>query len=392
MRQESGSIQRLREEMVKMNDVLKRCKRKPMNHFMIWGDWTISSHIANPMSSLLYLTKSLAQGVLVVTLNPPSSCLISDFRYEDQVKNDAQVLRYGICKGRVHPLKLLKQKKIIKSGDVIGIDSKLMSLIQAIEIVNLFPENDFEEWVGVIESLSVIKDEQEMVQEREAINLAEQVFQDRILPKIERKLSRGEKITTLDLAAIIASYGAKHCVDNSLSIILINEHSCHPHGKTGDPNWRSIIEQGDIIVFNWGYSVGGNCSDITRAVMIGKPKTDKQKEFEKAYKLMIRVKKALMAAIKDGVYGKEIWKIAQKMINESSFSRFDLDITGHGIGIQIHNYPLVSHDHLSAGQILSVEPGINLLGIAHARVGGQVLVAKDGCEDLSSLSEDLVII
>jgi Xaa-Pro aminopeptidase len=244
----------------------------------------------------------------------------------------------------------------------------------------------------IIEGLSVIKDEQEMLQEKEAIRLAEKVFQSHILPKIERKLSRGKKVTTLDLAAIIASYGVKHSAENFLSIILINEHSCHPHGKTGDKNWRSTIEQGDIIVFNWGYSVGGNCSDITRAMMIGKPKTKEQKDFEGAYKLMIEAKKVLMSTIKDGVHSKEIWKIATKMVETAGYPKNSLNITGHGIGIQIHNYPLVSRDHLTAGQLLSVEPGLNLPGIGHARVGGQVLVTNDGCEDLSSLSEELVII
>jgi hypothetical protein len=117
-----------------------------MSHFIVWGKWADGAHIANPIAPLRYLTKCEAQGLFVVTLDPPSSCLISDFRYEDQVKNKAQVLRYGICRGRVNLFKLLKQKEIIKPGDVIGIDYTLMTFAQCIYLWDQFPEpdNDFE--------------------------------------------------------------------------------------------------------------------------------------------------------------------------------------------------------------------------------------------------------
>ena len=65
--------------------------------------------------------------------------------------------------------------------------------------------------------------------------------------------------------------------------------------------------------------------------------------------------------------------------------------TGHGLGLEIHEYPRLQKVVLKAGQCLTVEPGLYYPGIGGARIEDVVIVEKDGCRILSKFPKQLEI-
>jgi Xaa-Pro aminopeptidase len=65
--------------------------------------------------------------------------------------------------------------------------------------------------------------------------------------------------------------------------------------------------------------------------------------------------------------------------------------TGHGLGLEIHEYPRLQKVVLKAGQCLTVEPGLYYPGIGGARIEDVVIVEKTGCRILSRFPKQLEI-
>lgn len=65
--------------------------------------------------------------------------------------------------------------------------------------------------------------------------------------------------------------------------------------------------------------------------------------------------------------------------------------TGHGVGLDIHEPPLLDFNGpaLLAGEAMTVEPGLYCREIGGIRVEDMVIVRDDGCENLNSLHEGL---
>src|SRR5438132_11530593 len=65
--------------------------------------------------------------------------------------------------------------------------------------------------------------------------------------------------------------------------------------------------------------------------------------------------------------------------------------TGHGLGLEIHEYPRLQKVMLKAGQCLTVEPGLYYPGIGGARIEDVVIVTRSGCKILSRFPRVLEI-
>ncbi len=116
--------------------------------------------------------------------------------------------------------------------------------------------------------------------------------------------------------------------------------------------------------------------------MAGKP-SEKQK---KLYQIVQKAYEKAYEAIKPGAKGCEVDSAGRKTIEEAGYGEYFVHGLGHGVGLEVHEPPTLSissKDILAAGNVVTDEPGIYLIGYGGIRVEDTVLVTKTGAEKLT---------
>ena len=137
----------------------------------------------------------------------------------------------------------------------------------------------------------------------------------------------------------------------------INEVVCH-----GIPSEKEILKEGDIINVDVSTILDGYYSDASRMFMIGKVSPEKEK--------LVRVAKECleigMKAAKPFGFVGDIGHAIQKHAEKNGFSVVR-DVCGHGVGLEFHEEPEVTHFGrkgtgmlLVPGMVFTIEPMINM--------------------------------
>ncbi len=164
-------------------------------------------------------------------------------------------------------------------------------------------------------------------------------------------------------------------------------NSASPHHETSD----RVIQPGDAVVFDWGGTLEGYFSDVTRTIHVGEP----SEEFRRVYDVVLRANQAALDAVAPGVPCEAIDEAARALIGEEGYGAAFIHRVGHGLGLDVHEEPyLVSGNAtpLLAGMVFSDEPGIYLQGRFGVRVEDAVLCTDTGGERLNEATRELSIV
>jgi Xaa-Pro aminopeptidase len=159
-----------------------------------------------------------------------------------------------------------------------------------------------------------------------------------------------------------------------------------PHAR---PSQRAI-EHGDLVVLDFGAKVDGYGSDMTRTVVAGGKPTDKQRHL---YDAVFEAQQAGVNAIVAGVEQIVVDRACREVLAKHGLAEAYTHGTGHGIGLEIHEQPILSTRSLGilrAGQVVTVEPGAYLPGFGGVRVEDSVVVTEKGCVSITRSPKGLV--
>jgi Xaa-Pro dipeptidase len=167
--------------------------------------------------------------------------------------------------------------------------------------------------------------------------------------------------------------------------VSIGRNTAFPHGSTV----AQTLREGDMILLDDGCSVDGYLSDITRAVVFGKPSA-RQKQI---WNLERQAQDAAFAACRLGAACEAVDFAARKVIVDAGFGPgYKLPglphRTGHGIGLDIHewNYMVKGNKTpLEAGMCFSDEPMI-VDGEFGVRLEDCIYMTEDGARFFSKQS------
>ena len=163
------------------------------------------------------------------------------------------------------------------------------------------------------------------------------------------------------------------------TIVASGSRSAFPHGGCSDKK----IREGDVVVVDVGATYKFYRSDMTRTLVAGKP-SEKQK---KLYQIVKRAQEKAFEAIKPNVKAKDVDAVARKIIADAGYGEYFVHNLGHGVGLEVHEPPTLSPDSkdtLAVGNVVSVEPGIYLVGYGGVRIEDTVLVQKNGAQKLTN--------
>lgn len=254
--------------------------------------------------------------------------------------------------------------------------SELLGFEKRSEGVNLIPLSH------KLSAIRIQKDASEIALIREAIRIADEAFM-KILPEIK------VGVTEAHIAAVLEHemrlLGASG--PSFTTIVASGYRSAMPHGTASEKQ----LEAHDPITIDFGCIYKGYCSDATRTVFLGEP-TD---EMRRIYEVVLEAQETCVAALKPGMTGQAIDKVARDVINEAGYGRNFGHGLGHSLGLLVHEPPSASPGSeavLHPGTFITVEPGVYVPGVGGVRIEDTCLITEDGSEILTNLPKELTVL
>lgn len=314
------------------------------------------------------------EGMLVFT--PENKYIIVDGRYTIQAKEQAK--DFEVIEYKTLPYKIIADMRF----DKIGFEDKTISYTSFKMMSRAMPAVTT---IGISVELNEyrkVKSDEECKNIRRAEQIGDMAF-EHILPFIKPGIT--EREIALELEYFMKKHGASALSFDT--IVAVGERSALPHANLTDKE----VEEGKVVLMDYGCVYNGYCSDMTRTVAVGYA-DDKTKNI---YDTVLNAQLAAIDAIKAGVHNKEVDKVARDIIANAGYGENFNHSLGHGVGLEIHEQPNLSprsEDVLKAGNIVTVEPGVYVEGFCGIRIEDLVMVRSDGCENFTHSSKDFIIL
>lgn len=322
--------------------------------------------IFNP-TNLTYFTNFAAATALYIPEQGDCTLYVSTVNYE-QAKAETKGINVEPIKRSENLMEKISQQAPKKLGvDTLPIESwRSLSKAMGSE-ENLLPINN------LIRELRSVKDEEEIKLIREACRLAGIGMQT-------AKEIIGVGLKEREAAAEIEYAMRKAGSDGAAfdTIVASGATSAFPHGS----NLERTIREGDFVVVDLGATYKFYRSDVTRTFIASKA-SEKQARVYDTVKL---AHEKAFETIKPKVAASEVDGTARRLIEKAGFGEFFVHNLGHGVGLEVHEAPILSPDSkdvLEAGNVVTDEPGIYLPGFGGVRIEDTVLVTKNGAEVLT---------
>lgn len=234
----------------------------------------------------------------------------------------------------------------------------------------------------IINTLRSVKTEFEVESIIKAQRIAEDAF-NHILNFI--KVGVTEKEIALELDFYMLHHGGEGLSFETIAVSGAN--SSMPHGVPSNKK----IENGDFITMDFGTIINGYHSDMTRTVAVGFA-TD---EMKNVYDTVLKAQQNCLDNIKAGISCKDGDEFARSVIRNAGLGQYFTHSTGHGVGVEIHEFPNLSpasDSVLQVGDIVTVEPGIYIPEKFGVRIEDMALITENGCSNLTNAKKDLIIL
>ncbi|HSQ58423.1 MAG TPA: Xaa-Pro peptidase family protein [Gemmata sp.] len=327
-----------------------------------------------------------------------NSIIISDSRYEAQIKEECQGLDATI-RGHNRTTLEAAAEVLTKAGaKSVGVEANRITLGAVEKLKELAPKITLVPLENIVESHRLLKDPGEVERIRESVRVAERAF--RMFVATIR-----ETDTEKDMVDSIESY-VRRAGGRSTAfppIVAVGERGALPHA----PPTGKQLGEGSKVLIDWGADLLYK-SDLTRTLRspFGTSPTRRNKFervgliFEEVYEVVLQAQNAALAAIRPGVKAKDVDAAARKVITGAKLKSNPAEKLGdyfthglgHGIGLEVHEAPRVranSEDILETGMVITIEPAVYIPGWGGVRIEDDVLVTPSGCTLLTSLPREL---
>lgn len=316
--------------------------------------------------NLHWLANYTGEGCLFIGKN--IRAIITDSRYTEQAGRQApdwEVLQISRAKGYAAYQKALADRcgarEICVETDFLTYDD-YQALAEALPGVALKPLK------GLPETLREIKDEAELTCIRKAAQIASDALMN-ILPRMHAGLTERQVQRMLEFEML--ELGSEGVAFDTIAAAGVN--GSLPHAVPSD----HVIQPGELLTLDFGATVNGYRSDMTRTVGFGKIGAELRELYET---VRVAQQKGLDALGPGAVCG-DVDKACRDYIE----SRYPAEVfghsTGHGVGLFIHEQPRVSSGSetvLRPGHVVTVEPGVYIPGLGGCRIEDTVIITADG--------------
>ncbi len=317
-------------------------------------------------------------GALVVTWE--QLFLLTDFRYIEQAQQECR--QWQVIEIKTSTFDLIKTCLQDWKISRLGYEEDFLTHKQFLELNEKIPDGVLVPAAGMVEDLRMIKGQDEITQITDSARLADEAF-THILNYLEP--GRTEIEISLKMEYFMRKGGAKKISFDT--IVASGVRGAMPHGVASEKQ----LQAGDLVTMDFGCEFNDYCSDITRTVCLGAP-TEMQ---EHIYQIVLEAHDAGVNSIRQGVKASDVDQAARSIIEKYHFGENFRHSTGHGVGLIVHENPVISSKDgtiLQAGMVITVEPGVYLPGWGGVRIEDMVLVEEKGARLLTNAPRDHLMV
>jgi Xaa-Pro dipeptidase len=235
---------------------------------------------------------------------------------------------------------------------------------------------------ALMAQLRMIKEADEIAAMRRAIEITERALDD-TLDVVRAGMTERQIANRLTQALL--QRGAEGLAFDPL--IQSGANAALPHASATE----RVIQSGEVLLLDFGVTIDGYSSDITRTFVVGHA----PEEIKKIYELVKQSNTAGRAAARPGATGQDVDRAARQVIAEAGYGQYFTHRTGHGLGLEGHEPPYMVEGNtvpLEAGNTFTIEPGIYVPGLGGVRIEDDLVITENGAESLTTYDRELRII
>lgn len=338
--------------------------------------------LVSDVTNMRYMSDFSGEASYLV-IGHQGQALLTDQRYDAQAREETDFdVDVWMNNQRPDPETILKYCKKYGIEKLMFNDASLSfrHYDQLNKYFNFHSDITLHPMSGLIEPLRLVKSDYEVECIRKACQIADEALH-KTTDMIKVGVSELEIVATLEYH--MKCLGAENISFDT--IVLSGEKTAYPHGKPS----QKKLESGDFLQIDFGALYKGYHSDMSRTFIIGAV----SKEKENLYQLMLTSTNQAIEAIKDGVAASYIDQVARMGLGE--FETYYYPGLGHGVGMDIHELPFLSHNSeeiLKTNEVITIEPGVYIPGFGGMRIEDTVLVTENGYEILTLFPKHMMIL
>lgn len=309
-----------------------------------------------------------------ILLTRDENYFFTDMRYFEEAE-DFLKGKFRVYLGGIKEVSELAVKLGVKA---LGVERNV-TYAEYKQFEELFDNIRFVAADDAFSDMRAVKSSEEIGQIKSAQSVTEAAF-DEILHYIKEGVSEIEVAARLEYA--ILRRGCELAFD---SIVAFGENGSKPHAHRSGRKLR----EGEFVTMDFGAKYRGYCSDMTRTVALGA--VDERRA--RAYEAVLEANLAAERAIKPGERCCDIDLIARKSLAKHGLDGYFTHSLGHSVGVEIHEMPAFSprcDSVLTAGNVITVEPGVYIPGQFGIRIEDMALITDGGVEILTHSDKRLI--
>ena len=330
--------------------------------------------LTSPISQRYAVDYAFTDGYVLITAD--TAYLVTDFRYKEAAEQavDPEIRVVAPQSPTEFILDMLRDGNI----GTVGFEDRVMTLCEydaliascGVKSVRIGQE---------IEKLRAIKDAEEVSRIRAAQAITDAAY-DHILSVMSPNMTEIE--VALELEFFMRRRGADAIAFPTIAVS--GPASALPHGTPSNTKLRR-----GFLTMDFGAMLNGYASDMTRTVILGTASS----EMRLLYRTVWEAQDLGMQAICAGVSGALVDGAARTHIEARGYKGLFGHSFGHGVGLEIHEEPRLSPRNsmpLSAGNVVTAEPGIYCEGLYGCRIENMGLVTENGFECFTRSKKDMI--
>jgi len=344
------------------------------------ADAFLVSNFFNIIYTTGFQTLSPTEREAYVLITKERLYIITDSRYErGDVADDIDISYIKDGKTATDSLQGLCQLLSVKSLGYEG-DNLTWNEAQTLQKigVHLAP------FTRAFSFLRSIKKEEEIFAIKQACHIGDSVLRD-MTPYIHPGQTEKELAWIIE-KLIREAYASELAFD---PIVAVDEHSAIPHYNT--KMGSGSVKEASLLLLDFGVKRHNYCSDITRMVAIG----DIPDEIITTYRTLLSAQVNTIKYIQSATQLKDVDLFCRSELKRDKLPNYSHS-TGHGIGLEVHEFPKVSglsHDDKQAGEVFTIEPGVYIPGKWGMRIEDTIFISPEGeVEVLTRFPKELILV